>query len=509
MQRKGWLIALILLAMLPVGISSALFKALAAEMAASNGLSGDELSYLNIAFSAAQLVALLAAPFTVRHFTVTRTLRASLLMASLCQMVFAFTHQSPWLHGATWVVLGFCVSIITLTINLLILDQYGYRAMTLFTALVLTCSTLLPLGGYPWFLTWLVTQVEWQWLAYPLAGSLLLAAAISTKFSIRHPFARTKKSHFLAYACSALALTLLVYLLMRGSYYNWFDYPGFEYAMLGVIVIALLAMLFMQASQNSGHTSSRTLLTNLHNNVFMYNGFLAGFGVTASGALMMLFLTNVLHYSHQTAGQIQLPSLLAMIVGMMISVAASNQRRFPSDIITPIGVVLLVISVVMFSRLPAYVGPDQVLLPICLRGLGVGLLNVSVTIAMLAHFRPEQRPEGISVFYVCRTLGGLLGSALFTRLLQVTRTESMTDLTRDIGAEPAAFYAHSTQQMLLSQGHLPSAPISASLMQQTISQQVIVSALGNTFLWFVVAVAVMAPVILIGKKMVKKQAKAA
>ncbi len=61
---------------------------------------------------------------------------------------------------------------------------------------------------------------------------------------------------------------------MRGSYYNWFDYPGFEYAMLGVIVIALLAMLFMQASQNSGHTSSRTLLTNLHNNVFMYNAFL-------------------------------------------------------------------------------------------------------------------------------------------------------------------------------------------------------------------------------------------
>lgn len=63
MQRKGWLVALILLAMLPVGISSALFKTLAAEMAASNGLSGDELSYLNIAFSAAQLVALLAAPF--------------------------------------------------------------------------------------------------------------------------------------------------------------------------------------------------------------------------------------------------------------------------------------------------------------------------------------------------------------------------------------------------------------------------------------------------------------
>lgn len=93
MQRKGWLIALILLAMLPVGISSALFKALAAEMAASNGLSGDELSYLNIAFSAAQLVALLAAPFIVRHFTVTRTLRASLLMAALCQLVFAFVHQ--------------------------------------------------------------------------------------------------------------------------------------------------------------------------------------------------------------------------------------------------------------------------------------------------------------------------------------------------------------------------------------------------------------------------------
>ncbi len=45
-------------------------------------------------------------------------------------------------------------------------------------------------------------------------------------------------------------------------------------------------------------------------------------------------------------------------------------------------------------------------------------------------------------------------------------------------------------------------------MQQTVSQQVIVSALGNTFLWFVIAIAFMAPIILVGKKMVKKRANA-
>ncbi|MCG6215804.1 MFS transporter [Vibrio furnissii] len=508
MQRKAWLAALILAAMLPVGITSALFKALAAEMAASNGVSSDELSYLNIAFSAAQLIALLAAPFIVRSVSVMRTLRVSLIMAALCQVVFACAHQSPELHGAAWVVVGVCVSLITLSINLLILDQCSYRAMTLFAALVLICSTLLPMGGYPWFLTWLVTHVEWQWLTYPLAGSWLFAAAISYHLTLCQPFARTQKSHVLAYVLSAIALVGLVYLMMRGSYYNWFDDPRFEYAMLGVVVIALLAMRWMQASQKNGPTSSRTLLTNLHNNVFMYNGFLAGFGVTASGALMTLFLTSVLNYSHETAGVVQLPALLAMVGGMIISVAASNQDRFPSDIITPIGVVMLVISVVMFSRLPAYVGPDDVLLPICLRGLGVGLLNVSVTIAMLAHFRHDQRPEGISIFYVCRTLGGVLGSALFTRLLQVTRTESMTDLTRELGADPAAFYTQSTQQLLLAQGHLPSGTLNATLMQQTVSQQVIVSALGNTFLWFVIAIAFMAPIILVGKKMVKKRANA-
>lgn len=507
MKRSLSLAVLALSAMLPVGLTSAMFKAISTHMAASNGLSLDEINYLNIGFTIAQIVTLLFTPLIMRRFRPNSVLCRTLVLAALSHLVLANTIQMPGIHGGVWLVLGVCASLIMVSVNLLVLDGCNYREMTLITALILLCSTLLPMGVYPWLLSWLADTIEWQLLSYLLAGILLIARFQADFIADVAPFDSAKKSHPLPYLIMASGITLAVFLLMRGSYYNWFDHTFFQQATLVVAVLALGAMALMKAAQRTGHTINHKVLTNLHNNVFMYNGFLAGFAVTASGALVANFLSHVMHYSHENAGLIQLPSFLAMCVGMLISVAAANQNRFPSDMITPIGVVLMIISIVMFSHLPSYVGPEALLFPLCLRGLGVGLLNVSVTIAMLAHFKPEQRPEGISVFYICRTFGGLIGSAIFARIMQVTSSESMTELSRtlDHGSQTIEQYTQAVQRAVLTQGFLPSGQLNAGQLSQTLQLEVSTLSLNNTFLFFVLAVLLMAPVILIGKKMVKKQ----
>ncbi|MDP2516131.1 hypothetical protein Q8W17_17965 [Photobacterium damselae subsp. piscicida] len=55
-------------------------------------------------------------------------------------------------------------------------------------------------------------------------------------------------------------------------------------------------------------------------------------------------------------------------------------------------------------------------IPLLLRGFGIGLLNVSVSIAVLMYFTREEQLEGISCFYLFRTVGGLIG-ALFSAIL--------------------------------------------------------------------------------------------
>ncbi|WP_330961289.1 MFS transporter [Photobacterium sp. 53610] len=506
MNRSFSLALLAVIAMLPVGLTSAMFRAMSTHMAVTNGLSPDEMSHLDIGFMMTQLVMLLLAPLILRRCRINVALRRALMMAAVSHLVIAVTDHAPLLQAGAWLALGACASLILVSLNLLILARCRYRTITVITALILLCSTLLPMGVYPWLLSWLAEETAWQFLSYLLAGMLLTAQLMAEWVTdIRQP-QRERKSNVLPYLLMTGCLVLIAYLLMRGSYYNWFDHPRFRWMTGVTAMLALGALVLMQAGQRSGHTLNRKLLTNLHNNVFMYNGFLAGFGVMASGALVANFLSHVMHYSHENAGLIQLPSFLAMLAGMLLSVVAANQHRFPRDMITPIGVLMIIGSVVMFSHLPSYAGPDELLFPLCLRGLGVGLLNVSVTIAMLAHFKPDHRPEGISVFYIFRTLGGLAGSAIFARIMQITRYESMSELARtlDNGGQAVEQYTQAMKHLALTQGYLPSGTLSAGQLSQTLKLEASTLALSNTFLAFVIAILLLAPVMIIGKKLVAR-----
>lgn len=59
---------------------------------------------------------------------------------------------------------------------------------------------------------------------------------------------------------------------------------------------------------------------------------------------------------------------------------------------------MIILSVHKFSQLPSFAGTESLPVPMLLRGFGVGLLNVSVTIAVLMYFHAGQRLEGIANF---------------------------------------------------------------------------------------------------------------
>lgn len=248
------------------------------------------------------------------------------------------------------------------------------------------------------------------------------------------------KSSPWVYLLTGLGCSGIVFLLMRGSHYNWFDFPDFgRWALIALACLLFAGTIVWHHKQPDG-TGTQHVVSHIKANVFLYNAFLAGFAVMASGALLNGFLGQVMHFNATNSGWVQAPAFLTMLIGMAISLLACNQQKVPADAMTPLGVLMILISVYLCSTLPSNASAETLLLPIGLRGFGVGLLNVSVTILVFAYFKPEQRPEGIALFYFIRTLGGLIGSAVFSRIIQVKSAQSMAEASRMLPTESAALH---------------------------------------------------------------------
>lgn len=239
----------------------------------------------------------------------------------------------------------------------------------------------------------------------------------------------------------------------------------------------------------------------------MYNAFLAGFAVMASNVLFTSFLKMALQYNSINAGYAQLPAFYAMLAGMLVSVLVYYFRRRVSDAVVPFGVVMIILSVHKFSQLPSFAGTESLPVPMLLRGFGVGLLNVSVTIAVLMYFHVGQRLEGIANFYLFRTIGGVIAGAVFSRVIQSHSAQASGEIGRTLDSVNNAFgaYEDALRSTILTHGHLPNSALGMSQISAVVKEQVTTLALNNSLLMFIVSVFALAPVLLIGKKLAAKQ----
>ncbi|MBY5979070.1 MFS transporter [Ferrimonas balearica] len=508
-ERGPWLglVGLALLVALAYGLGSALFSSVSPQMAVTLGLSADELSLLNIGFTGAQLVGLLLAPLLVRRQGANDALRTGTLLGLAGSLLLLWS-VSPFGASVAWALLGLGGSTVLVALNLILLARFSYRAMTLVLAATLVFTTYLPMGFYPWLLAEMADHLDWQLAALVMAAGYALVLTLLTHLSVPETVPQpASKSPPWFYLLAGTTLVMLTAALMRGGHYNWFDHPGFR-VLAGATALLCVSVLMLFLGRG-WPSRARQVLAELKTSVYLYNAFLAGFAVMASGALVGGFLGQVMGYNGINIGWVQLPALAAMLAGMAVSVLGANQSRVPSDAIVPVGVVMILISMAQLSGLPNHVAPEHLVGPLALRGFGVGLLNASVTLAVMAHFAPDERPEGVALFYLFRTLGSVIGGAVFGRVIQVGSASAMTELARPLadGNTATIAFEQAMSAALHSQGIVPNSALLASQLSATLKLEVGSLALSNALLAFLVAIGMLAPVLLAGKAMVaRKQA---
>lgn len=264
---------------------------------------------------------------------------------------------------------------------------------------------------------WIVDHLSWQWIFFinlPLGAAVL---ALTLVYVPDSPHA-VKPQHvdFVGLLLLALSIGGLQLLLDRGHQLGWFE--SGEVVLLAVFSLGCgIAFLIQEWHHPDPVVDPR---------IFANRQFAAStavstvFGVVFFGGLFLVpvFQESVLGFTALEAGLSVLPHAVAGTVIMVVMAALINKPKIDLRPLIALGMILLAASFVLLSTMTLDTGTEDFAVPMILRGLGTGMINLPLISLCAASLAPRFRGVASGVFNLGRHLGASIGIAIVATLYE-------------------------------------------------------------------------------------------
>ena len=294
-----------------------------------------------------------------------------------------------------------------------------------------------------------------------------------------------------------------------------FDIVGFI-SMATFMVSLLLALADGNAAWNTGGWTSPFILTNLviafvglivffitelsvkhplinlklfrSFNYSMSNAVFFIFGLSAFGSIFLLplYLQNSLGYTASQAGAIFLP--MGVLQGIIAPIAGIMSDKINPKIPAILGILLLGWSWYLNGSLSLFSMHSEVMFPIYIRGLGMGLLFTPLSTIALTDIKRQDMAQASGLFNVIRQVGGSFGVAIVSAVL-TQRTLFHTALDGQSVGQYSQAYQHilyglqNFSTMVLSGPAGMELQRAKALIISDVARQAVVQATDDTFLF--------------------------
>ncbi|MFI5244849.1 MAG: DHA2 family efflux MFS transporter permease subunit [Gemmatimonadales bacterium] len=276
-------------------------------------------------------------------------------------------------------------------------------AMAFFGLGVMVGPTIGPtLGG------WITDNWSWPWIFYinvPLG--ILAAFMIATYVHDSEHQRRAPSVDYVGIALLIVGVASLQYLLEFGQRDDWFD----SKVMIGLAVSSVLggALLVWRELATDHPAIDFRVLRHRQMWVGTVLGIVMGIGLFASVFTLPVFLQNNLRMTAQQTGIVLLPGALATALSMWV--VGRLSRRFDPRVLIAGGAIIFAIAMWQLSQVTSDSGRSDFFVPLILRGVGLGLMFVPLTMVTLAELSRPELPQGTGLYNFFRQLGGSLGIA--------------------------------------------------------------------------------------------------
>jgi DHA2 family multidrug resistance protein len=352
-------------------------------------------------------------------------------------------------------------------------------AQAFFGAIVIAGPVVGPtLGGY------IVTNVGWRWIFFinlPVGVVALSLVASALPADGPRPL-RLPPVDWLAIGLLAIGLGAMQTFLEEGNSDGWFD-SAFICALAVAAVLGLAAFVWRTLSSDAPVVDLRVL---------RYRSLAAGsvlsivVGMALYGALFSvpIFAQSILGFTSQQTGMLLLPGALASAFTMPIAAKVNAKLGDPRITLTG-GALVLTVSLLMLSQITIGTSRSGLDLPLVVRAFGTVFMFLPLSLATLGPIPKKDVAAATGFFNLTRQVGGAVGVALLTTMLD-QRSVFHAQVLREklVATAPAVIDRVEllTQAMLPSSGSLGEAHARAlALLSGEVHRQAAVLSFADIF----------------------------
>jgi EmrB/QacA subfamily drug resistance transporter len=271
-------------------------------------------------------------------------------------------------------------------------------------------SVGLVLGGM------LTDWTSWRWSLFinvPIGVLLVLLAPRYLPETDRQP----GRFDLAGAITSTLGMSLLVYGFVRAASDGWSNPLTVTAFVAGAALLALFVNVEMRASQPI--TPLRMFASRERSSSYVARLLLVG-GMFGMFFFMTQFLQDVRNYSPLKAGFAFLPMTVALFA--MVRIVPKIIARIGAKQLMVAGVGMAVISMIWLSRIGSSTQYwPEIVLPMFLLGLGMGVAFIPLTTASLAGVEPRDAGAASGLVNVMQQVGGALGLGILVTVFGTAR----------------------------------------------------------------------------------------
>lgn len=373
----------------------------------------DQISWVQTAYLIAEIIMIPLSGWLTRVFSTRWLFTASAIGFTLASLLcgIAWNIESMIMFRALQGFLGASMIPTVFTSSF----HYFQGQRRVYSAAVIgTIASVAPTLG-PVIGGWITDTLNWRWLFYiNLFPGVLVAALTPLLVKIDKPdFSLLKQADYPGIALMALGLGSLQYVLEEGARWNWMDDATIRTFTIVAIVSGILFVIRSLTYANP--VVDLRALTNRNFLVGSVLSFATGVGIFATIFLTPLFLGYVRGYSAWQTGVAVASTGAASLIGVPIYIMLA--RKFDTRWLMMFGLACFALSMWAFSGITHDWSGKELFLPQFLRGFPqVFAVAPAVTLG-LGSLPPERLKYASGLFNMMRNLGGAIGIALCSTIL--------------------------------------------------------------------------------------------
>ncbi len=453
------------------------------DIRASFGTPIDQIAWVSTGYMMANVIVIPLTGWLQRRFGFRNYFTFSIILFIIASMLCGVAWNLPSLV-AFRILQGIGGGAIIPTAQSILFARYPTKehgtAGALFGLGAVTGPLLGPtLGGY------LIDIASWHWIFLINVPIGIFAAVMAWKY-IEEPDFKATKAPVDRIGLSLLAVGMgsLQYVLEEGNREDWFA-SNLILALAFVALFTLVVFVVHQLETDHPIVDLRIFKDTAYTAATGIN-FLVGMALFSAAFLFSLYCGAVMHYKAFDIGLLFLKGCWIQV--LIMPFIGKFSGRFDGRYMIAFGMSVLIISLYMHTGFTAQAGESDLILPLFVRSVGLAFIFVPLSILALSGLPAAQRGNGAGLFNLTRELGGSIGTAWMSSMLNRSQARAHSYYAEHVSAfSPETVARINSIKSGLGWRFFDADTSVLAVLNNTINQQALVKAFNNCF-WYVTMV---------------------